>query len=79
MIYDVIIIGGGAAGLYAAASFPVSVQGLILDRNPKPGRKLLLTGAGQCNLTHGGEIKDFLSHSHLFDFILDINIRIWHW
>lgn len=62
MIYDVIIIGGGAAGLYAAASFPVSVQGLILDRNPKPGRKLLLTGAGQCNLTHGGEIKDFLSH-----------------
>lgn len=62
MIYDVIIIGGGAAGLYAAASFPLTVQGLILDKNQRPGRKLLLSGSGQCNLTHGGDIRDFLSH-----------------
>lgn len=62
MIYDVIIIGGGAAGLYAAASFPIPVQGLILDRNQKPGRKLLLSGSGQCNLTHGGDVREFLPH-----------------
>ena len=61
-IYDIIIIGGGAAGLFAAASVPGRVSGLILDKAGAPGRKLLMSGAGQCNLTHGGSIKDFLNH-----------------
>lgn len=62
MIYDLIIIGAGAAGLFAGASLPSAVSGLILERNAAPGRKLLMTGAGQCNLTHGGSIKDFIAH-----------------
>lgn len=62
MIYDVIIIGAGAAGLFAGASVPVPVKGLILEKCQSPGKKLLMTGAGQCNLTHGGNIKEFLLH-----------------
>lgn len=62
MIYDLIIIGAGAAGLFAGASLPYTVNGLILDKKELPGRKLLLSGSGQCNLTHGGSIKDFISH-----------------
>ena len=62
MIYDVIIIGAGAAGLFAGASMPAPVRGLIIEKNSSPGKKLLMSGAGQCNLTHGGNIKNFISH-----------------
>jgi len=62
MIYDLIIIGAGAAGLFAGASLPSPLTGLIIDKKALPGRKLLLTGSGQCNLTHGGSIKDFIPH-----------------
>ncbi|MDD3350642.1 MAG: aminoacetone oxidase family FAD-binding enzyme, partial [Eubacteriales bacterium] len=62
MIYDLIIIGAGAAGLFAGASVPSAVNGLILEKKAAPGRKLLMSGGGQCNLTHGGSIKDFISH-----------------
>ena len=59
--YDQIIIGGGAAGLYYAALCPVK-NGLLLEKTSSPGRKLLLSGSGQCNLTHGGSIKEYISH-----------------
>ena len=62
MVYDLIIIGAGAAGLFAGASLPHPVNGLILEKKPSPGRKLLMSGSGQCNLTHGGSIKDFIGH-----------------
>lgn len=66
-MYDLIIIGGGAAGLFAAAcagQFPggKGLKGLILEGGREPGQKLLLTGAGQCNLTHGGSIREFPAH-----------------
>lgn len=60
-IHDIIIIGGGASGLFAAAVCPSKVKGLILDKAGRPGLKLLMSGAGQCNLTHGGDIKDFIT------------------
>ena len=61
-VYDVIIIGAGAAGLFAAANHPQNTKGLILAKSSKPGTKLLMSGSGQCNFTHAGDIKDFLSH-----------------
>ena len=62
MIYDVIIIGGGASGLYAASQFKNKLNGLILEKSSKPALKLMMSGAGQCNFTHDGNIKDFLAH-----------------
>ena len=60
---DIIIIGAGAAGLYcAAAGIGIGGPNLILESQDRPGKKLLLSGGGQCNLTQGGDIKDFLLH-----------------
>lgn len=53
--YDVIIIGAGAAGLMCAAALynvDPSLKLLVLDKNSKPGRKLLATGNGRCNYTN---------------------------
>ncbi|HWR11163.1 MAG TPA: NAD(P)/FAD-dependent oxidoreductase [Rectinemataceae bacterium] len=67
--YKAIILGAGPAGLFAAIRLaeanPEERPGsgiLILERREKPARKLLLSGSGQCNLTHAGEIADFLGH-----------------
>ena len=60
MIYDVIIAGGGAAGLCCACGMNGKVSGLILEGSSFPGQKLLISGGGMCNLTHAGSIKDFI-------------------
>lgn len=61
--YDTIIIGAGAAGLYCAAHMNPDTASsvLLLEKTNKTGTKLLMSGGGQCNLTHGGNIKDFLT------------------
>ncbi len=62
MDYDIIIIGGGASGLMLAANLNLNNKhGIILEKNSKIGTKLLLSGGGRCNITHGGSIKDFVS------------------
>lgn len=60
-IYDCVIIGAGAAGLFCSAMMPVKLDGLVLEKTPRPGTKLLMSGSGQCNITHAGSIKDFIS------------------
>ena len=53
MNFDTIIIGGGPAGMFAAIT--AAQQGkrvLILERNDRLGKKLLITGKGRCNVTN---------------------------
>ena len=61
MRYDLVIAGGGAAGLAAAASFIKELKKAgsgrdiricILEKNDMPGRKINATGGGRCNLTN---------------------------
>lgn len=59
MIYDIIIIGAGPAGLMASIFSKGKV--VLLDGNQNLGKKLLITGAGQCNFTHAGDINEFLT------------------
>ena len=53
MHYDGIVIGGGPAGLFAAITAAQKGQRvLLLERNDRLGKKLLITGKGRCNVTN---------------------------
>ena len=57
---DVIVIGGGAAGMIAAIT--ASEQGkhvFLLEKSDRPGRKILASGNGRCNLMNSGSLKYF--------------------
>lgn len=51
--YDMIVIGGGAAGMFAAIQAGYAgAKVLLLEPNERLGKKLLITGKGRCNLTN---------------------------
>ena len=53
MQYDGIVIGGGPAGMFAAITAAKRGQKvLLLERNDRLGKKLLITGKGRCNVTN---------------------------
>ena len=53
MTYDGIVIGGGPAGLFAAIHAALGgSRVLVLEKNDRPGKKLLITGKGRCNVTN---------------------------
>ncbi|HOW85250.1 MAG TPA: aminoacetone oxidase family FAD-binding enzyme [Candidatus Aminicenantes bacterium] len=53
--YDLAVVGGGAAGLTAAISAARRGNSVaVLERLPSPGRKILATGGGRCNLLNEG-------------------------
>ncbi|MBQ1274720.1 MAG: NAD(P)/FAD-dependent oxidoreductase [Cellulosilyticum sp.] len=65
MHYHTIIVGAGPAGLFAAQALGQHRKSvLVLERNKRAGRKLLVSGAGQCNFTHDGPIEHFLECYH---------------
>jgi predicted Rossmann fold flavoprotein len=61
-----VIVGGGPAGLFLAARLAAlnATAGLpapiLLEKGPRPGRKLLASGSGRCNISHAGKPEDFL-------------------
>ena len=62
-IWDVCVIGGGAAGLMAALTVAECGKSVILvEKNRFCGRKLNITGKGRCNLTNNCDIDSFLEN-----------------
>ena len=66
---DIIVIGGGASGLVAAiGAAEVLAQTenggtvTVLEKMPKAGRKVMITGKGRCNFTNVKEWGDFSGH-----------------
>ena len=68
---EIIIIGGGAAGLMAAAGAAgfmnekgIKGKVLVLEKMQRPGRKIMITGKGRCNFTNLKNWNDFSEHIH---------------
>ena len=68
---DIIIIGGGAAGLMAAAgagerfaSQGIDAKVIVLEKMSRPGRKIMITGKGRCNFTNVKPWNEFSGHIH---------------
>ena len=68
---DIIIIGGGAAGLMAAAGAAETCRSqgmdnkvIVLEKMPRPGRKIMITGKGRCNFTNVKPWNEFSGHIH---------------
>lgn len=61
MKYDVIVVGGGPAGMYAAIyAAKNGCRVLLLERNDRLGKKLLITGKGRCNVTNNCNVQEVL-------------------
>lgn len=95
MYYDLAIIGGGAAGMMAAISACDNHPDwkiVVIEKNPALGRKILVTGAGRCNLTninlaaHGEEhynqpafVKKVLvqfGYKEIMNFFTDLGLKL---
>ena len=68
---EIIIIGGGAAGLMAAAGAAgfmnekgIKGKVLVLEKMQRPGRKIMITGKGRCNFTNLKNWNEFSEHIH---------------
>jgi len=63
---DIIIIGAGPAGLFCALQVKGAagrnLRVVVLEKKAGCGKKLLITGTGQCNITHCGDIREFFTH-----------------
>ena len=59
---DVLILGGGAAGLMAAgAACAKGLRVTVVEHHPSGGgQKLLITGKGRCNVTSDSDVREFL-------------------
>ncbi|MPM46341.1 hypothetical protein SDC9_93039 [bioreactor metagenome] len=60
---QIIVVGGGAAGLMAAYSAAKNgAKVTVLEKMPDIGRKILITGKGRCNITNSSDIKTIIKN-----------------
>ena len=62
-MFDIIVIGGGAAGMFAAITAGYAgASVLLLERNDRLGKKLNITGKGRCNVTNNCPTSEVLKN-----------------
>ena len=72
MIYDVIIIGAGASGLFLGANLK-GKKVAILEKNSSAGKKILASGGGRCNITnHFISAKNYLGEHKFIEQLLTV-------
>lgn len=63
MIYDVIVVGGGASGMFASIMLGRRKKNVLLvEHNKILGKKLLITGKGRCNVTNNSSVENILNN-----------------
>lgn len=63
--FDVVVVGGGPAGMMAAArAAQYGARTVLLEKNRELGRKLMITGRGRCNFAHDQEDPELLSKDY---------------
>ena len=68
MQYDLIIVGAGAAGLFAAArAAECGCKTLVLEKNSQAGVKILMSGGTRCNITHATDQRGIAAAFAKFD------------
>ncbi|MBO5105336.1 MAG: NAD(P)/FAD-dependent oxidoreductase [Clostridia bacterium] len=64
MDHPIIVIGGGAAGLMAACTAAMyGKKVLVLEKMPRPARKIMITGKGRCNLTNNTDLNGLIANT----------------
>ena len=62
---EIIVVGGGAAGLMAAGrAAELGANVILIEHMSAVGRKLAITGKGRCNITNVASLPEFLKHFH---------------
>ncbi|RYD02088.1 hypothetical protein N752_26935 [Desulforamulus aquiferis] len=80
--YDVIVVGGGPAGMLAASvAAAKGAKTLLLEKNERLGKKMLITGGGRCNLTNDTDIEQMVANipgngKFVFGSYIDFQVRI---
>lgn len=60
---NILVIGGGAAGLLAGiAAAQSGAQTVILEKMRRPGKKILITGKGRCNITNNCDLQEIIKN-----------------
>ncbi|HEY0867951.1 MAG TPA: NAD(P)/FAD-dependent oxidoreductase [Fimbriimonas sp.] len=58
---SVVVVGGGAAGILAAwRAASLGARVTLLEKTPRLGTKILISGGGKCNITHDGPVQELL-------------------
>jgi predicted Rossmann fold flavoprotein len=86
--WDVIVLGAGAAGLMAGLrAADCGARTMVLEKNPRPGVKILMSGGTRCNLTHDCDERGIVAafgpngrflHSALAAFGVDDTIKFFN-
>ncbi|MCP4523786.1 MAG: aminoacetone oxidase family FAD-binding enzyme [Candidatus Gracilibacteria bacterium] len=79
MVYDVVIIGAGAAGLFAGINLDKNIKKIILEKNKKPGIKVLLSGGERANVSNMDidPMRDYFTQNK--KFLLSVFSKYTNW